>query len=219
MTDTRNTLRSTLVLRPLVNLRAASLISGLALALVACAPAPAPAPAQSAGDQIVLAQGAPGSVLPLPADVVPETVELNVDWEAAVKAVAANPPGTEAVVRPMAVGEDPPRVPILVPTGLATAQGESVSFQSTADGYFAVFPGPVYDVVVNGTGEALTGTQASAGERPEMRITATEQGLQIALTRFGADYLFEFECKGGNPTCVNEAEAEEVVSRLAVLGR
>lgn len=189
--------------------------------LTACSPSQPPQAATDAGDAggaLVQPQQTPTGTA-LPQDAVPQRVIQPVDWEAAVQAAAANPPGTDPVIQPMAAGDTPPAVPILVPTGLVTAQGESVSFQSTADGYFAVFPGPVFDVIVNGTAEALAGTAPETGERPEMLATATEQGLQIALTRFGADYLFEFECKGGNPNCITEAEAQDVVARLAVLGR
>lgn len=187
----------------------------LTLALVACAPRPAPTPAEAPPAP----PSEPAPVTPtsgLPDAPAPQTVTNPVDWEAAVQAAAT----TDGTVQPFAVGGEAPRVPILVPTGLALAQNDSVSFRATNDGYFAVYPGPVYDVVVNGTAEAYVAPEArmAEGDRPEMRVTGTEQGLQVALTRFGADYLVEFECKSGDATCISEEDARRVVTELVVVG-
>ena len=94
--------------------------------------------------------------------------------------------------------------------------GESgVKFQPLSDGYFAFYPGADYNIVVNGTNEVI-GDRSDAGDTP-MRFSPTTTGAQVAFTKYGADYLVEFECtkaEGADPDCISEEDAMSIAGSL-----
>lgn len=200
-------------------------VSGLLLALAACGPAgeqsepaapsaPTPPPASEAGSDAV------------PVRPAAAVREAEIDWDAARRDLASTPReemggGSFSVQS----GETAPPVPVLLPRGLVMpemASGERPRFRELPDGYYAVYPGPDYSVTVNGTNVVRGGEAAGADTPPEMRYTSTMWGAQVALSRYGADYLVEFECKsttgaeGGD--CITEDEALEIAQRLTIAG-
>jgi len=75
-------------------------------------------------------------------------------------------------------------------------------------------------VIVNGTNEVI-GTRGDGPRDETMKYTATAAGAQVSLSRYGADYLVEFECYTINPatgTCIEEDEAIEVAESLVIRG-
>jgi hypothetical protein len=158
--------------------------------------------------------------------VRPESAESGavIDWEAARRDLAARTLADPDAAFQVASGEDAPAVPVFLPSAPVTAQGgeAAVRFQPTSDGYYAFFPGEEYDTVVNGTnvviaapGEAITARTAAFSFQP------TTNGAQVAFSRYGADYLVEFECKelvNGAPACISEADAVAFATDLAISG-
>lgn len=148
-----------------------------------------------------------------------------IDWEAARRDLAArsseNPDGAFQV----ASGGEAPPVPVFLPSVPVVAQGgeAAIRFQPTSDGYYAFFPGEAYDTVVNGTNVVIADPGASA---PPARTDAfnfqpTTTGAQVAFSRYGADYLVEFECKemvNDLPACITEEQAVAFARDLAISG-
>lgn len=181
--------------------------------------------AESPADQAETA--APGGVaevsLDTGADKANTNVTSNIDW-AAARADRTSPGGEqEQLVQAQSGGEQPP-VPILLPTGIVTVQsatGGGPVFRQMSDGYVASYPGALYDVVVNGTNQVATIDGEATKPRGEPVFTATVAGAQVALSRYGADYLVEFECHvldEETDTCIGEAEALQVAESLIVAG-
>jgi hypothetical protein len=115
-------------------------------------------------------------------------------------------------------------VPVLLPSGLVAPASATrgVMFRQTSDGYFASYPGEVYDVVINGT-NLIAGTGEGAAARPDKPVfTSSLAGAQLSLSRYGADYLIEFECNIDLPedadTCITEGEALDMAEKLIVAG-
>ncbi|PKP83159.1 MAG: hypothetical protein CVT79_03720 [Alphaproteobacteria bacterium HGW-Alphaproteobacteria-18] len=158
--------------------------------------------------------------------VRPESVAADsaIDWEAARRDLASRPlEGREGSFQ-IASGEAAPPVPVFLPSAPVSVQGgeAEVRFQPMSDGYYAFFPGAAYDTVVNGTNKIIT----APGEQPQARDDAfhfqpTMTGAQISFSRYGADYLVEFECKeltNGLPTCITQEEAEAFATDLVISG-
>src|SRR5690606_13199316 len=104
----------------------------------------------------------------------------------------------------------PPKVPVLLPSGIVQAQNaRPPALVSTEDGYFATYQLPRYDAIVNGSLKAYEAGAPQAGQKEDMKFTQAEAGAQLAFSRFGADYLIEFECRqlDGAATCITEDEA------------
>ena len=146
-----------------------------------------------------------------------------IDWDAARTDMASRTGDDEPLVNIASANGERPPVPVLLPTGgpvRIASDGTGPRFKQTSDGYYAVYPYENYDVIVNGTNEII-------GNRPEgprddaMTFTATAAGGQVSLSRYGADYLVEFECYIINPgtgTCIEEAEALGVAESLVIRG-
>ena len=159
--------------------------------------------------------------------VRPEAVEstAGIDWEAArrdMASVSSEDRGEGAFQ--VQSGASAPPVPVLLPTGIVVPQSAEggVKFMPMSDGYFATYPGVDYDIVVNGTNEVIGAREAgdtSADTEPSYLATAS--GAQVAFSRYGADYLIEFECKnatGDDPECIGEDEALEIARKLVIAG-
>ena len=181
----------------------------LAIAAAACteeqpaAPA-ATAPAATSEEQIAQ-----------PASAGPPAVAGQIDWEAARADAAARP---SDVVIPQAVGSDPLTVPMLLPEIVQTASDRPTPPRVTKDGYFATYHLPRYDVIVNGSSKAYQAGSPPAGDKTEMKFTTVEAGAQLAFSRYGADYVIEFECREVDSPegCITEAQAKEFAESLFV---
>lgn len=147
-----------------------------------------------------------------------------IDWEAARRDLAAIPIETREIGFQIASGEAAPPVPVfLPPADVSVAGGESaMRFQATSDGYFAAIPGETYDVVVNGTNEVIGPADGTAAPRSDTyTFLETVTGAQVSFSRYGADYLVDFECKalpGGKPDCITEDEALAFTRDLGLTG-
>jgi len=146
-----------------------------------------------------------------------------IDWESALRDKASQEDSDNELVGIASSGE-PAAVPILLPTGIVTpASAErGIMVRKTPDGYFASYPGEVYDIVINGT-NLIAGTADDVAERAgEPVFTASVAGAQLSLSRYGADYLIEFECNIDLPaesdTCITEDEAFDMAEKLIVVG-
>ncbi len=181
----------------------------LAIAAAACTQEQSAAPAATAPAATTEEQVAQ------PASAGPAPVAGQIDWEAARADAAARP---SDVVIPQAVGSDPLTVPMLLPEIVQTASDRPTPPRVTKDGYFATYHLPRYDVIVNGSGKAYQAGSPPAGEKTEMKFTTVEAGAQLAFSRYGADYLIEFECReiDSPEGCITEAQAREFAESLFV---
>ena len=148
-----------------------------------------------------------------------ETREI--DWDAAREDLSG---ASSDLVTIQSLGEEPAEVPVLLPTGIATSQsaGGGPVFRRTDDGYFAYYPGAAYNITVNGTNQVIP-TEAIEDTNPdkEPKYTTTIAGAQVWLTRYGADYVVEFECndlEDETDICIQEDEALEIANQLIVVG-
>jgi hypothetical protein len=167
------------------------------------------------------AQGAPpasadGQVQPASA---PQAKEAQINWEAARADLAKRP--ADAPVSVQSVGkEGPAPVPMLLPSGIAqTASDRPTPPVVTDDGYFATYHLPKYDAIVNGSKRAYQAAgQAAQGSKETMKFTPGEASAQLSFSRYGADYLIEFECRevDGGESCITEPEAKEFAESLFV---
>ena len=160
-----------------------------------------------------------------PAAGAAQTSEI--DWEAARNdlASARSLMSEDAPVMIQSAGEEAPPVPVLLPTGIVSIQSADGTggprFRPLADGYFAAYPGPKYDVIVNGTNQISDVDGKSRTRDETMTFTATVAGAQVSLSRYGADYLIEFECNeidADTGSCISEEEAMSVAENLIVAG-
>ena len=96
-------------------------------------------------------------------------------------------------------GQDGPSpVPMLLPSGIVAAQSADQRPTIpvvTKDGYFATYHLPRYDAIVNGSQRAIASGQAAQGDKEAMKFTTGEASAQLAFSRYGADYVIEFECR------------------------
>jgi hypothetical protein len=147
---------------------------------------------------------------------VPSTT-ASVNWEAARADMAKRPAD---VVVPQAAGADPLVVPMLLPSGIVQTQSDRpVAPRIVKDGYFATYHLPRYDVTVNGSARAYAvGGQTPAADKSVMRFQTAEGGASLAFSRYGADYLIDFECREVDSPdgCIGEAEAKEFAESLFV---
>jgi hypothetical protein len=99
-----------------------------------------------------------------------------------------------------------------------TASDRPTPPRVTKDGYFATYHLPRYDVIVNGSSKAYQAGSPSAGEKTEMKFTTVEAGAQLAFSRYGADYVIEFECREVDSPegCITEVQAKEFAESLFV---
>lgn len=177
----------------------------------------APSPPASETGAAAPESGALAQTAQAPAGPAP--VDSEIDWEAA-RSARSQGAVTDAPVSVQQVGQDAP-VPVLLPSGIVQPQNAPPpTIVATEDGYFATYQTPKYDAIVNGTKQAFV-TPAGAGA-PEagddMRFTTGDGSAQMAFSRFGADYLIEFECRelDGEESCVTEEEARAFAESLFV---
>lgn len=152
------------------------------------------------------------------------TAEASIDWDAARNDLAARGRSADGQAFQIESGPDAPPVPVLLPSGLVrTASAERPRFVTMADGYYAKYPGTGFDIIVSGTNEWYSGGTAGR-ESPagEAVFTRTMTGAQVALNRYGAAYLVEFECldaEGADPSgCISETEALDIARGLQITG-
>ncbi len=164
-----------------------------------------------------------GSDLPVRAESTASGTVI--DWEAARRDLAARPLEEREGSFQVQSGGDAPPVPVFLPSGPVAAQSGDVAvrFQPTSDGYYAFFPSETYDIIVNGTNVVIAEPGATeAPVRSEAFVfQTTTSGAQVAFSRYGADYLVEFECKelvNGMPACITEQEAVAFARDLAISG-
>jgi hypothetical protein len=148
----------------------------------------------------------------------PETKEAQIDWDAARADLSKRPADAPATVQ--SVGKDGPApVPMLLPSGIVlTASDRPTPPVVTEDGYFATYHLPKYDAIVNGSKRAYAAAGQAAGDKAAMKFTIGEASAQLSFSRYGADYLIEFECRevDGAESCITEPEAKEFAERLFV---
>lgn len=144
-----------------------------------------------------------------------------IDWDAAREDLSGSNAGLVTI---QSVDEEPAEVPVLLPTGIATSQsaGAGPVFRRTDDGYFAYYPGATYNITVNGTNQVIE-TQALENTNPDRKpvFSTTVAGAQVWLTRYGADYVVEFECnelEDEAATCIEESDAMDIADQLIVVG-
>lgn len=202
------------------------LLLGTALgAMTACAPPTTDEAAPVAKQPMPIAAPAP---VDANVGVEATTKEASIDWAKAKQDMidtadqrAALPTDT---IQVQSGGSAPP-VPVLLPTGIVTvaSEGNGPSFQPLSDGYFAAYPGEKYDIIVNGTNQVIgtaTGGSARSPDR-EMRFQDTLSGAQVSFSRYGADYLVQFECKevsGEQASCIGRAKALKITEDLLIAG-
>ncbi|MEQ3746030.1 MAG: hypothetical protein ABNH53_07330 [Henriciella sp.] len=161
-------------------------------------------------------------------EAVPDTPVSNVktaeiDWASARSDFAARDIGDDAGIVSVAGTSNPP-VPVLLPeTQISIASGGTdLQFRPTADGYFAVQPGEVYDLIITGTDRLIAAPEGSAAVDSELRFEETMTGAQVSFSRYGASYLAEFMCKdpatAAVGSCIPEADALTIVEELLIAG-
>lgn len=193
---------------------------GLALA-AACSQSSddAPEAAQTETETVATEES---SAPPPPAQEVREAI---IDWDSARAdfAAAQAEDDSDTVFSVQSGGRLAP-IPILLPdSDTVTVQSAgNPGFRLLADGYYASYPGEAYNIVINGTNLTAGRTGEQRNDRDGMVVfTATLGGAQIALSRYGADYLVEFECNQIDPetrTCISEADARRIAEELIVAG-
>lgn len=156
----------------------------------------------------------------------PQAVEgsSTIDWEAARRDLASRPIEEREASFTIQSGGDAPPVPVFLPSAPVSVQGgeTAIRFQPTADGYYAFFPSDTYDIIVNGTNVVITAPGEVAAPRTEnYTFATTTTGASVTFSRYGADYIVEYECKAfenGQPNCITEEEALAFARDLALSG-
>lgn len=153
-----------------------------------------------------------------------ETKTATIDWTQARQDFASRDSDDNGMVQVASVGS--PAVPVLLPdepVTIASTGESSLDFRPTADGYFAVRKGEIYDMIINGTDRLVVrpGSQGTAIDSP-LRFEETMTGAQVSFSRYGASYLVEFMCKDPataiKGSCVSEDEAVAEVEKLLIAG-
>lgn len=193
----------------------AQLLAGLAALMIAAAacteeaaaPADPSAAAPPVGEEPTVSTASAG----------PQAVPSTIDWDAA-RADAAKRPAD--VVVPQSVGSEPLTVPMLLPGDMVqTASDRPTPPRITKDGYFATYHTPRYDVIVNGSSKAYAaGGETPATDKSDMKFMTVEAGAQLTFSRYGADYVIDFECREVDSPegCITEAQAKEFADSLFV---
>jgi hypothetical protein len=148
------------------------------------------------------------------------SVDGQIDWAKAQADFTAKRPADAPATVQTAGQEGSSPVPMLLPSGIVqTASDRPTPPVVTKDGYFATYHLPRYDATVNGSMKAYTATgQAAGGDKEAMKFTVGEASASLAFSRYGADYLIDFECRevDGPGGCITEAEAKEFAESLFV---
>jgi len=210
----------------------ASLIAAIVLA--GCEPAtsdapPPPPPTEPSGqaalDQEAALEAAKPEIAAAQEETenTPEIQKAKIRWNKARQDLASQSNTDEPLVSIANADGQMPPVPVLLPSGgpvSAASGGSGPRFKQTKTGYYAVYQYENYDVIVNGTNEVI-GARTEEPRDETMKFTATAAGGQVALSRYGADYLVEFECYTIDPatgTCIEEEEAMGVAESLVIRG-
>ena len=204
------------------------LLIAVLLAVASCSPAVEPV------DTADTDAGLTGEVVIVPAQSVDaetragrETVVTNaarIDWDSARRDLASRSRSLEDGAFQIESGPEAPPVPVLLPSGIVRSAGAArPSYRALDDGYFAKYPGVEYDLTVSGTNEWFAGGATGRDlANSDMTFTQTITGGQVALNRYGAAYLLEFECNRtagvDANACIDEAEALDVATRLVITG-
>ncbi len=153
------------------------------------------------------------------------TSSADIDWDAARRDLASRPlDSREEGAFQIASGAGAPPVPVFLPSSPVAAQsGEGgMRLQPTRDGYYAFLPGDDWDAIVNGSNRVITPPGETVQPRGEsFNYQPTTTGAQVAFSRYGADYLVEFECKeltNGLPACITEEDAVSFAQDLVISG-
>ncbi len=146
-----------------------------------------------------------------------------IDWDSARNDLASRP-GTVAPARfGIESGATAPPVPVLLPTGIVIPQGVGEpAFRALRDGYFANYPGIDYDITISGTNIVHDGASGRTEGSENVTFAATASGAQVSLSRYGADYLVEFECRQlagiSGDACISEDAAMQIARDLVIVG-
>ena len=150
-----------------------------------------------------------------------------IDWAQAQADFAARDLPEDGDAFGVASGGTSPSVPVLLPSQpitAASADGRpSFKVVPLADGYYAVFDGEAYDMIINGSDRLAPHNAGDPSLDPEaFRFEETITGAQVSFKRYGASYLVEFNCNGRRPgpdgNCVDEPEAIAAVQDLLISG-
>lgn len=167
-------------------------------------------------------QPAPESDTVRPSSV---TQKAEIDWEAARRDLASTPGDGRAETFNIQSGEEAPPVPVLLPSGpvrtASTSDGPQPQFRPMDDGYYAFYPGEEYNLIVNGTNEVTDAETLENEDTGEMKFYTTTTGAIVSFSRYGADYLVEFECLGSGAEggdCVTQEEALSVAEDIVISG-
>lgn len=162
---------------------------------------------------------------PLEIQTADSSVKAEIDWEQARQDFATRDLSDDATTFGIASGGDAPSVPVLLPTRpITTASadgGPTFKVIPMNDGYYAVFDGEAYDMIINGSDRIAPASAGDPTLDPEaFRFEETITGAQVSFKRYGASYLVEFNCKGRPPgpdsNCIDESEAVAAVQDLLV---
>lgn len=160
---------------------------------------------------------------PEPVEGAAVSQNSQIDWEAARRDLASsNERSTSFNIQS---GSSAPPVPVLLPSGpvrTASADGPQPQFRPTPDGYYAFYPGQDYTMTVNGTNVVTSAESGSTATRSEnLRYVETTTGAMVSFSRYGADYMVEFECLGSGEeggSCISEEEALSVAEEIVISG-
>ncbi len=195
----------------------------------ACGPIRVPGAASQSEPEMV---SAPEEIAAPPAQAVVEVAEVTItraeiDWQTARQDFADRSGSGDDGTFAIAGGAGAPPVPVLLPDmpvmAASVGDGPGVQFRPMTDGYFAVYPGEDYDIIINGTDRLVSAPgRGSVATDTELRFENTMTGSQISFSRYGASYLVEFACKGAaaisEAGCISEADAKAVVEDLLLAG-
>lgn len=158
-------------------------------------------------------------------DPTPTKRTRNVEWPAGAQAAAdaiadrVFPAGASS-----AFADSP--IPVLAPQGIESEEARAFlkTYRSVKNGFFATIPGSAYDVVINGTQSfAVAPAAATVVERGDRKYLFEfgEIGAHISFSKFGVDYLVEFNCHETpslTKSCVTQDEAVAFVDKLQIVG-
>jgi len=190
-------------------------------------PAESPPPAEASDADAAAVEAGPPAASQVEAETIKPasvTAKSEIDWDAARRDLAAS--GDRETTFNIQSGGNAPPVPVLLPSGpvrTASAGGPQPQFRPVPDGYFAVYPGEDYNLIVNGTNEVtnVPGGSPGDGESEDMRFVETSTGAIVSFSRYGADYMVEFECLGSGEeggSCITEDEALAVAEEIVISG-
>ena len=164
--------------------------------------------------------GAPADQQAAATPAGPPSTTSTINWDAARADLAKRPASVQGVTIQSAGNSGPPPVPMLLPSGVVSAQSADRPTPPvvTDDGYFATYHLPKYDAIVNGSNKAYTSGQAATGNKEEMKFQTGEASASLSFQKYGASYTIDFECRkvDGGDSCITEKEAKDFANSLFV---